>query len=53
MAKCLILEFQGVGRSEYDDITAKLGIDATTGTATGPPGCSAMPAVSPTTARSS
>lgn len=38
MAKCLILEFQGVGRSEYDDITAKLGIDATTGTGDWPAG---------------
>ena len=38
MAAGLVLEFHGVGKSLYDTVNAKLGIDMETGTGDWPPG---------------
>jgi hypothetical protein len=38
MAEALILEFDGVGREQYDAVNAKLGIDQQTGQGDWPPG---------------
>jgi hypothetical protein len=38
MAEGLILEFEGVGRSEYEAVNAQLGIDAATGSGDWPAG---------------
>jgi hypothetical protein len=38
MAYGLILEFQGVGRNEYEAVSKALGIDQTTGKGNWPPG---------------
>jgi hypothetical protein len=38
MAEGLILEFDGVGRSEYESVNAQLGIDVDSGSGDWPPG---------------
>jgi hypothetical protein len=38
MAEGLILEFEGVGRAEYEAVNALLGIDMAAGTGAWPPG---------------
>jgi hypothetical protein len=38
MAEGLILEFQGVGKAEYEAVNGKLGIDPNTGKGDWPPG---------------
>jgi hypothetical protein len=38
MAEGLILEFDGVGRSDYDAVNAQLGLDPETGAGDWPPG---------------
>ena len=44
MAAGLILEFEGVTEKEYRAVNDALGIDPSTGPATGPMGSSATPA---------
>lgn len=38
MAEALVLEFEGVGRAEYDAVNGKLGVDMTTGEGDWPEG---------------
>jgi hypothetical protein len=38
MANAVILEFEGVGKKEYDAVNAELGIDVAKGTGEWPPG---------------
>lgn len=50
MPEALILEFTDVDASAYAAVNAQLGIDMTTGPATGRPVCSPMPPAPPRTA---